>query len=281
MILIDGKKLSKEILLSIKEEIAKLPFQPVFSDVLIGQDPVSMQYVKMKAQMAEKVGIHFHPANFPVSITTLELIKEIKILKKIKNICGIIVQLPLPEDLDKSAILDSIDSHLDVDCLGNVASERFYHNENCVGFPTALACMELLDSININLAEKKIVVLGQGMLVGRPVTALLKFRNLSPITITSQTSNKEELIKKADIIISGMGRGKYIKGNMIKKDAVIIDAGTSESGAGIVGDVDLESVKDVAGFVSPVPGGVGPVTVAMLLNNVLKVAKSLPNKDQG
>ncbi|MFA6077271.1 MAG: bifunctional 5,10-methylenetetrahydrofolate dehydrogenase/5,10-methenyltetrahydrofolate cyclohydrolase [Candidatus Paceibacterota bacterium] len=294
MQIIDGKKLRVKILEKVKSEVASLAFQPVFCDVLVGGDPSSAQYVKMKAKTAESVGIKFHNADFPESITTDELIKEIKILNKVKNMCGIIIQLPLPEHLDKSKILNSIDSHLDVDCLGDVASEKFYNDYNIqtdLGYPTALACMALLDSIDLDLdpstplgAGKKIVVLGQGMLVGKPVSALLKYRGLNPIIIRSKTPDKEQLIKEADIIISGMGSGKYLTGNMVKKGVVIIDAGTSEevsgslSGQGrvnIVGDVDLESVKDVAGYVSPVPGGVGPVTVAMLLSNVLKVAKSL------
>ena len=145
----------------------------------------------------------------------------------------------------------------------------------------ALACVAILDSLNLNLENKKIVVLGRGDLVGRPVTALLRFRGLEPVVIRSKTENKESLIKEADIIISGIGKGKYIRGNMIKKGMVLIDAGTSEGNSGIIGDVDLESVADVAGFVSPVPGGVGPVTVAMLLENVLYVAKSITkNKDE-
>lgn len=274
MILIDGKKIRDEILVQIKNEVARLSFQPVFCDVLVGSDPSSVQYVKMKAGIAESVGMKFYNASFPESITTEDLIKEIKTLNKIPNMCGIIVQLPLPESLDRRAILDSIDPRLDVDCLGTMASEKFYSNKNEIGFPTALACMKLLDSINLDLKKKKIVVLGQGMLVGKPVSALLKFRGLSPIIITGKTEKKEEQLREADIIISGMGRGKYITGDMIKKGVVLIDAGTSELEGGIVGDVDFESVANVASHVSPVPGGVGPVTVAMLIDNVLKVAKS-------
>lgn len=273
MQIIDGRKLSKEILEKVKNEVRKLNFQPVFCDVLVGDDPVSAQYVQMKMKTAEKVGIHFHRANFKSNITTEELIKEIKVLNKIPNMCGIIIQLPLPESLDKRVVLDSIDSHLDVDCLGAAASQEFYSGNVDIGFPTALACMALLDSLKIDLQNKKIVVLGQGMLVGKPVTALLKFRNLSPEIITSQTLNKKDLIKEADVVISGIGQGKYITGDMIKTGAILIDAGTSESEGGIVGDIDIESVQNVAGYVSPVPGGVGPVTVAMLLNNVLKVAQ--------
>ncbi|MFA6257909.1 MAG: bifunctional 5,10-methylenetetrahydrofolate dehydrogenase/5,10-methenyltetrahydrofolate cyclohydrolase [Candidatus Paceibacterota bacterium] len=282
MQIIDGKKIRDEILKKVKAEVGALSFKPVFCDVLVGNDPASLQYVQMKGRMAESVGISFHEADFSASISTEDLIKEIKVLNKIENMCGIIIQLPLPEHIDRQVVLDAIDSHLDVDCLGTIASEKFYSGVSPVGFPTALACMALLDSLNLNFEGKKIVVLGRGLLVGKPVAALLQFRNLFPEIIRSKTENKEELIKQADIIISGIGKGKYITGNMIKKGAVLIDAGTSEDNGSldarrsIVGDVDLESVKDVAEYVSPVPGGVGPVTVAMLLNNVLTVAKSFP-----
>ena len=287
-IIIDGRKLRDEILAKIKKQAVSLSFQPIFCDVLVGNDPVSVQYVNMKAKTAESAGIKFHRADFPETISAKKLISEIKKLNEVPNMCGIIIQLPLPESLDSRQILDAIDSRLDVDCLGTIASEKFYNGEINLGFPTAFACMVILDSLKLDLSNKKIVVLGQGDLVGKPVAYLLRLRRFSVDTITRKTparnasqsdaggENKETLIKNADVIISGMGNGKYIAGNMIKKGAVLIDAGTSESNAGIVGDIDLESVKDVAGFVSPVPGGVGPVTVAMLFNNVLTVAKNLP-----
>jgi methylenetetrahydrofolate dehydrogenase (NADP+)/methenyltetrahydrofolate cyclohydrolase len=275
MEIIDGKKLSIEILEKVKKEVAFLPFVPVFCDILVGDDPSSLQYVKMKAKKAESLGIKFHNANFPASITTEELVKEIKILNQMPHMCGIIIQLPLPESINKRIVLDAIDPSLDVDSLGTVASESLYHGQVDLGFPTALACVTILDSLHLDLTDKKIVVLGQGMLVGKPVTALLKFRNLSPVVVTSKTPDKERIIREADIIISGIGKGKYIVDDMIKKGVVLIDAGTSESNGSIIGDIDLESVKDIASYVSPVPGGVGPVTVAMLLNNVLKVANKL------
>jgi methylenetetrahydrofolate dehydrogenase (NADP+) / methenyltetrahydrofolate cyclohydrolase len=278
MQILDGKSLQNEILKKVKAEVSLLSFQPVFCDILVGDDEASRQYVEMKAKTAEKVGIHFHNAFFPTTITTEELIKEIQILNKIPNMCGIIVQLPLPVHIDKTLVLDAIDVHLDVDCLGSVANQKFYTNFNLekdLCFPTALACMALLNSVDIDIQNKNIVVLGQGELVGRPITALLKYRGLHPIIIDSKTENKEELIKQADVIISGIGKGKYITGNMVKAGVVLIDAGTSEDFGSMIGDVDIESVKNIASYVSPVPGGVGPVTVAMLLNNVLQVAKNL------
>lgn len=275
MILIDGKKIRKEILSKVKKEVAKLPFVPVFCDILVGENPMSMQYANMKAKTAMSVGIRFHKASFPSTITTEELVKEIKILNKVENMCGIIIQLPLPPSINSRIVLDTITPHLDVDFLGGIASKLFYSGNAKRGFPTALACVAILNSLNLSLKNKKIVVLGQGDLVGKPVTALLRFKGVNPVVLRSKTENKENLIKEADIIISGIGKGRYIKGNMIKKDVILIDAGTSEGSSGIMGDVDLESVMNIANFVSPVPGGVGPVTVAILLENVLYVAKSL------
>lgn len=273
--IIDGRALSKEILTQVKEEVKNLSFQPIFCDVLVGDSPVSLQYVNMKRKKAEELGIHFHEAFFPASISTEELVNEIKKINQIPNMCGVIVQLPLPETLDQEKVLDAVDSHLDVDCLSSITSDKFYGGDLFLGFPTALACVALLDSLNLELKDKKIVIMGQGKLVGKPVTALLNFRGLNVEVVRSKTENKDEILKDADIIISGMGHGKYIKGDMIKEGAVLIDAGSSESDSGIVGDVDTESIEGVAGFISPVPGGVGPMTVAMLLQNVLKVAKSL------
>jgi len=275
MIIIDGRKLRDEILGKIKSEVSALSLVPVFCDVLVGEDPSSVQYVRMKAKTAEAVGIQFHTANFPATISEKDLLQEIQILNKIPNMCGIIVQLPLPEHLDRRVVLDSIDPVLDVDCLGTISGKKFYENKNPIGFPTALACMAILDSLNLDLQSKKILVLGQGYLVGKPVTALLKARGLEVDTIDIYTENKEELIKNADVVLSGLGQGKYLMCDMVKDGVVIVDAGTSEENGSIVGDVDFESVKDKASFLTLTPGGVGPVTVACLLNNVLKVAKEL------
>ncbi|MEK7588936.1 MAG: bifunctional 5,10-methylenetetrahydrofolate dehydrogenase/5,10-methenyltetrahydrofolate cyclohydrolase [Patescibacteria group bacterium] len=275
MILIDGKKISEEILGEVKKEIETLPFQPVFCDVLVGHDFASEKYVKMKAQVAERIGMKFQNASFPESITNKELVQEIEELNKVENMCGIIVQLPLPSSLDTRIVLDAINPSFDVDALGNENSRKFYAGEKSLGLPTALACMYILESLRLDLNNLNIVVLGQGELVGKPVSALLTQKGYKHVTLRSKTENKDDILKNADVIISGIGRGAYIKGDMIKKGAVIIDAGTSESGAGLVGDVDLESVREVAGCVSPVPGGVGPVTVAMLFRNVLEVAKNI------
>lgn len=271
--IIDGRKIKNEILKQVKEEVMSLSFSPIFCDILVGNDISSIQYVRMKAKIAESVGIKFRTADFKESVTTEELIEEIENLNRVPHMCGIIIQLPLPAHIDKRMVLDAISPSLDVDCLGAINSENFYSNEESISYPTALACLLILDNLNINLKNKKILMLGQGFLVGLPVAHLLRQRDLNVTTVDSKTNNSEDLIKEADIIISAIGRAKFIKGDMIKEGAIIIDAGTSEDNGAVVGDVDLKSVLKTASYVSPTPGGVGPVTVAMLLSNVLQVAK--------
>jgi methylenetetrahydrofolate dehydrogenase (NADP+)/methenyltetrahydrofolate cyclohydrolase len=274
MQIIDGRKIKDEILEGIKRDVLSLHFTPIFCDVLVGSEASSIQYVRMKAKIAESVGIKFRTADFKDSTTTEELIEEIENLNKVPTMCGIIIQLPLPGHIDRKAVLDTINPKLDVDCLGTINSENFYNNEGEISYPTALACMKIIDELNVDLRDKKILILGQGRLVGLPVAHLLRSRNLSVDTIDTKTENQDILIKNADVIISAIGKAKYIKGDMIKEGAVIIDAGTSEDNGAVVGDVELASVFNIASCVSPTPGGVGPVTVAMLLKNVLQVAKN-------
>ncbi len=272
--IIDGRKIKEEILKKVKEEVLTLPFSPVFCDILVGDDKVSASYVQIKAKNADSVGIKFRTAEFPESITTEELIEEIENLNRVPHICGVIIQLPLPDHIDRKKVLDAIDPRIDVDCLGAETNKEFYNNKGELGYPTALACLKIIDSLNLNLSDKKIVVLGQGFLVGLPVSHLLRSRGLQIETISSNTEGAKDLIKEADIIISGIGKGKFITGEMIKKDVIIIDAGTSEENGSVIGDVDFESVNGIASQITPSPGGVGPVTVAVLLENVLKVAKN-------
>lgn len=272
MQIIDGKKISRDIFEEIKKEVEALSFTPVFCDVLVGSDPASKQYVEMKRKKAEALGLNFYEAFFPISITTAELITEIQKINLIPNMCGVIVQLPLPQHLDTHEVLNAIDPVLDVDCLNIVSQDKFYRGEDTLDPPTASACVALLDSAGIDLHAKNILVLGYGLLVGKPVYQILKRRGLLPNLARSTTPEKDLLIQNADIIISGIGQGHYLKREMLKGGVCLIDAGTSEDSGSLVGDVDFDSVKDMPGIVTPVPGGVGPMTIAMLFRNVLKVA---------
>ena len=277
--IIDGRKIRDEILLDLKKQIAALPFVPIFCDVLVGSDLSSVQYVQMKAKTAESVGVTFQAANFPDTITTEELIKEIQTLNTMPHMCGIIVQLPLPAHIDRTRVVDAITPLLDVDCLGAVASELFYSDKNPIGFPTALACMKALDSTGVSLEGKNVVVLGRGNLVGRPVAHLLARRGLSVSVVVRETENYDDVLKNADVIVSGIGHGKFITGEKIKTGVILIDAGTSEENGGVVGDVDLLSVENIVSYITPSPGGVGPITVALLLSNVLHVAQKISSNE--
>ncbi len=276
--IIDGRKIKEEILQEVKAEAEVLPFPPIFCDILVGSNLSSAQYVRMKAKVAESVGIKFRTAEFPESITTEELKAEVENLNKVPHMCGIIIQLPLPLHIDKKIVLDAIRPDLDVDCLGEVNSENFYLNEGQISFPTVLACLKILESLNLDLTTKKILILGQGNLVGRPLTHILKTKGYSVTPVNTKTEDREALIKQADVIVSAIGKAKYLKGEMVKEGVILVDAGTSEDSGAVSGDVDLESVMGIASYVSPTPGGVGPVTVAMLLKNVLQVAKDRAEK---
>ncbi|MEI7689206.1 MAG: bifunctional 5,10-methylenetetrahydrofolate dehydrogenase/5,10-methenyltetrahydrofolate cyclohydrolase [Candidatus Nomurabacteria bacterium] len=274
MNIIDGRKIKGEILEELKNKVERLPFPPIFCDILVGEDTVSASYVRIKGKAAESIGIKFKTVNFPEKITTEEIVEEINNLNRVPHICGIIVQLPLPSHIEAQTVLDAINPSLDVDCLGSFNSQNFYSDKGGVGYPTALACMKLLDSLNLNLKDKNIVVLGRGKLVGLPVTHLLESRSLTVKVVNSKTENSDLIIKEADIIISAIGKGKFITGDMLKEGVVVIDAGTSEENGSVVGDVDIDSIQEMASFVTPTPGGVGPVTVSMLLENVFNVAKN-------
>ncbi|MBP6884904.1 MAG: bifunctional 5,10-methylenetetrahydrofolate dehydrogenase/5,10-methenyltetrahydrofolate cyclohydrolase [Candidatus Pacebacteria bacterium] len=273
MEIIDGRKVRDELLAKLKNRIGALPFQPLFCDVLVGGSEVSAQYVRMKERIAESIGIKVVHGVFPGDITTEDLKKELKRLGALRNMAGLIVQLPLPPHIDSRAVLDAIPPNVDVDATGTISSELFYANKASYLFPTAAASVTLLDSHMPDLKGKKIVVVGKGMLVGRPVAHLLTSRGLDVTSVDRDTPNPEEIFKTADVIITGVGKSKLINGNNIKKGVVIIDAGTSESNGSIVGDVDRETVEPLASALSPVPGGVGPVTVSMLMQNVVVSAE--------
>ncbi len=275
MQIIDGRKIARDILEQVSVEVSKLSFRPIFCDVLIGDDAASKQYVAMKAKTAEKAGFEFRRAEFPKGIKTEEVILEIKKLNNEKNICGLIVQLPLPIGLGTQAVLNAIDPRIDVDCTGKANADLFYSGKPYLSYPTAQAVMAVLDSLSLDLTQKKFLVIGRGQLVGRPVNYLLSAKGYEVEAADGKTENIERAIMQADVVISATGHPKLITGQMVKPGAIVIDAGTSESEGGIVGDVDFDSTKEITGFVSPVPGGVGPVTVAMLLSNVLKVAQSI------
>ncbi len=275
--LLDGRKLRNTILEKVKDEVAKLSFVPLFTDIVIGSDPASMQYAGMKKKTAVAAGFGYEDAFFPDTATEEEILAEIARLEKLPHMAGIIVQLPIPKHLPQEKILNAIPPSLDVDVLGVVANEQFYRNESPLILPTAHAVMKLLDEAGVDYARNTFVVVGRGALVGKPVIHLLeqKGAQVSVVTRSTPQEEKETLLKNADVIVSATGVAKLITGEMVKEGVVIVDAGTSEMSGSIVGDVDFDTVAPKASYITPSPGGVGPVTVACLFENVLAIAKKL------
>lgn len=271
---IDGNYLAQKLYERIKKDVALLGFEPVFCDVLVGDNLASMQYVRMKEKRARDVGMKVHHAHFDATITTDELCGEIEKLNEIPYMCGLIVQLPLPAHIDTQAVLNAIDPRHDVDVLHEETSAAFYANTSHFVFPTARAIMHIIDHVPLPYDEKKFLVIGQGRLVGAPVTHLLRQRNYNVTTLTQNDENPVPILRRSDIIISATGNDGLITGEKIMPGVMLIDAGTSESHGGIKGDVDLASVGEKPSYISGVPGGVGPITVAMLLDNVVHAARA-------
>ena len=184
--IINGNKIKEEILRHVTHDVEALQFTPIFCDILVGEDLVSASYVRMKARVALSVGIKFRTAEFSESVTTEELIEEIENLNRVPHMCGIIIQLPLPPHIDKERVLDAILPSLDVDSLGSVMRHAFYADQDGLVYPTARACIEILDSLHLDFSGKNVVIIGQGMLVGKPVAHILERRGLQVFKITQR-----------------------------------------------------------------------------------------------
>lgn len=273
----NGREFSASIITDLKEKISHLDFVPEFSDILVTNDGPSVRYVKMKAKTANDIGIKFVDATLPVNSSTEDLIQKINELSMRPDMCGIIVQLPLPAHIDTQKVINSIPLNLDVDGLSESYDKAFYETSN-IGdvliMPTASAVLKILNSALNDLSNKNIVVVGNGKLVGKPVIYLLQKLGHSVGLINSKTEDleKKELLKNADIIISAVGKPGVVTGENLKDNVIVIDAGTLEVSGELRGDVDFNSVSPKASFITPTPGGVGPVTVACLMENILLVA---------
>lgn len=272
--IIDGRALASQLNLQIKAEVEQLSFKPLLIDLLVGNDPASLSYVKIKQRTAETAGFNFELSQLPIESTTDEVLQEIqKILLK-PNLRGLLVQLPLPDKFDEQEILAAIPKELDVDVLSGQSREDFYSGKSKIVPPTAGAIIHILDSLNEPWKDLQFLVLGQGELVGKPITYLLGQRGFKVWTADSSTENISLLIAGADCIISGVGKANLISEQDLKPNCIVIDAGTSEANGSIKGDVNFDAVHQKVKYITPVPGGVGPITVSKLLWNVLVNAKS-------
>ncbi len=268
--IIDGKKISEKILNGLKIKIKNMKQKPGLALVLVGDNPASEIYVNFKEKTCKEVGFYCERHNLDKNTSELDLLKLVNELNQKKEIHGILVQLPLPKQIDEHSIVNSILPHKDVDGftplnLGNLISENIF-----MASATARAVLHLIESTGINIEGKNAVVVGRSNIVGKPTAMMLLEKNATVTICHSKTKNLAEYTKKADILVAAVGKPKLIKKEMVKENSVVIDVGINRINNAIVGDVDFDNVKEVAGFITPVPKGVGPMTIAMLMDNTLK-----------
>ena len=289
MILIDGKKTSD----TIKDEIAETVQKrreaglkiPHLAAVIVGSDGASMTYVSSKVKSCEKVGFNSTLIDLPEETTEEQLLHEIDELNKDKDIDGFIVQLPLPPQIDEQKVIMAVDPDKDVDGFHPVNVGKMALDLPSYISATPYGILELLERYEVETSGKNVVVIGRSHIVGRPMSILLsQKRKVGNATVTlahSRTKDLASITRKADIIVAALGIAEFLKGDMVKEGATIIDVGitrvpdsTKKRGYRIAGDVDFDSVSKKASYITPVPGGVGPMTIAMLLKNTLKACES-------
>jgi len=268
-LIIDGKKIATKIENKLKKQINKEGLHPKLVVILVGDHSPSKTYVRRKREAAERVGIEFLLKKFPANISKANLIANIKNIQKTIKPSGLIVQLPLPEPLWTPDVLNAIDPQIDVDCLTDANQGKLLMNQAYMAPPTPAAVMEILKNIKMNPKGKVITVLGTGRLVGKPLITMLNNAGATVIACNRETKNIKTKCLEADIIVTAVGKHKLLTADMVKKGAVVIDTGIVFVNHQMKGDVDFEKVKGKAKAITPVPGGVGPITVSLLLKNTV------------
>lgn len=276
-IIVNGKKIAEEVLAGSRLKIKDLRAQgitPKLAVFLVGENLASLSYINKKQEMGQASEINVEVNKFPRDVLEEDLIKAITTENQNSKTHGIIIQLPLPPHLPRQKVLDAVSEELDVDCLTSKNKQKFIAGEKVKFVPPApAAILTILEYYGVDVKNKHVLIVGSGNLVGKPLAALLLRQGISFELTNRHTENLKELALKADIIITAAGQAKLITADMVKKGSVVIDAGTAGGEEGeISGDVDFEKVKVKTSLITPVPGGVGPVTVAMLLTNVVQSA---------
>lgn len=275
--LIDGKEIARVMCEEMKEGVKNLRSRkgvvPGLAVVIVGEDPASQVYVRNKEKSCAEVGIYSEKHALPAETKEEELLSLIARLNKEPKIHGILVQLPLPEQINEKRVLSAIDPDKDVDGFHPINVGRLMIGE--VVFPpcTPNGIMELLRRSKVELEGKRAVVVGRSNIVGKPVALMLLSENATVTVCHSRTRNLAEEIRGGDVVVAAIGKPKMIKGDMIKDGAVVIDVGVNRLDDKLVGDVDFEGAKERASLITPVPGGVGPMTITMLLKNTIKAAE--------
>ena len=275
--IIDGKQISLDIKNELKEKVAKYKEQGIeitLAVVKVGNDPASAVYVRNKEKACEYVGINSKTLALPEETTEEELLNVVKELNEDKNVNGILVQLPLPKHIDEGKVLLTIDSTKDVDGFHPVNVGKMVIGEDTFLPCTPAGIIEMIKRTDIDIEGKECVVIGRSNIVGKPLIQCCLDKNATVTVCHSHTKNIKQITKNADILISAIGKAKFVTKDMVKDGVVIIDVGINRGEDGkLTGDVDFENVSPKASYITPVPGGVGPMTITMLMNNVIKAAK--------
>ena len=278
MQIIDGKKVSAEVKERVRQQTLQLKndynITPGLAVVIVGDDPASRVYVNNKKKACEVVGFKSEEYALPAGTTQEELLGLVKTLNTKEDINGILVQLPLPKHLDDKAVIETIDPKKDVDAFHAVNVGKIMLGEYDFLPCTPAGVMEMLHSYDIPVEGKECVVIGRSNIVGKPMGMLLLHENGTVTICHSRTKNLAEVCRRADILVAAVGIPKFVKADMVKEGAVVIDVGMDRDENGkLCGDVDFENVKDKCSFITPVPGGVGPMTISTLMKNTLKACK--------
>lgn len=278
--ILDGKKTAENLMKKVAEEVASIKETLSLGLILVGNNPASLVYVRNKQRACNDVGINVENYFFDENVTQKEILKTIDQCNKNPNIHGILVQLPLPSHLDETMIINSIDPDKDIDGLTLVNQGKLFNSMETIHPATPKGVMTLLQKYFIEISGKNVVVIGRSKLVGKPLAMLLLQKNATVTIAHSRTTNLKEVTKKADILVVAIGKPNFITADMVKKDAVVVDVGINKVEGKVVGDVNFNEVKEVASYITPVPKGVGPMTIASLLENIIicyKIQKSKRN----
>jgi len=271
--IIDGKQIAREIKDELKAEFSGLSKKPKLDIIYAGQDPAIESFMKIKLRAAEEVGVYVEIHRFPDTISKAELLAEIKKNAEDISTDGIVIQLPLPDGIDTTAVLNAVPPDKDVDVLSEKAFQLFADGKTKLVPPVAGAVMEILARNGIELKGKRVAVLGRGLLVGKPVIVCMERESVELSKLDRSNGDPTPYLQTADIVISGIGQPHFIKPEMLKEGAVLIDAGTSEKGGGVAGDADPSCAAKCSLF-TPVPGGLGPIMITMLFKNLLELLKN-------
>ena len=277
MILIDGKKVSAEVRVCLAKEVKELKEKtgkvPGLATVLVGDDPASAVYVRNKNKICRELGFKSYEQKLSLDTSEAKLLKLIKELNSNNDIHGILVQLPLPNQIDSEKILQAIDPNKDVDGFHPINVGKLVVGNALLTPCTPSGIIKLLDHYEIDISGKHAVVLGRSNIVGKPVSMLLLQRNATITICHSRTKNLEEITRSADILVAAIGRANFVTENMVSKGAIVIDVGINRVDGKLTGDINFETVSKKASYITPVPGGVGPMTIALLMENTLKAFK--------